>query len=204
MHGLTMTQLLEWVIGIYVIMFVMFAIFLFFWIKWHAKGKVAAVFMTTRRISSTLAKEDTENTCIWIGKDSDPNREKYKLIPEKSFEIKWPSGLPWFFQERLRAWIFTRNNDEPWDPSNMRVTMSARMNRMVSDEALLKTMWRDIRIATTGAGAVGTGLNMKLLLFIGFGILVSAMGAVLTYNVSKELATVYKLLLSTYHLLGGK
>lgn len=172
------------------------------WVKLVARGKVAGVFIDTRRIYSTLLPEDTIHNCIWRGAESNPNREKYKLTPDKVFEIKWPGGLPWFMQERMRAWLFVRNNDEPWDPSNMRIVMSGRMNRMISDEALLKTMWTDLR-KSTGASGGSASMSMPMLLFLGMIALVCGVGVIMTYNLGKKIDTEYSLLLQIYRLLGG-
>jgi hypothetical protein len=170
-----------------------FLIVLFFgalvFVKLSSKGKVAAVFIDTRSIYSRLFKEDTMNQCIWRGKEDNPNREKYKLIADKSFELEWPGGFPWILRTKLKAWIYTRNNDEPWDPSNMKVVMSARMNRMISDEALLRTMWKDIRTATGIGQGGGSPMGMKLLLFLGFIALIGAIGALMTYNLGKAIST---------------
>lgn len=183
-------------IGIVIMMFVLTMV----WIKMSVRGKVGVVFFDDRRIYSMLLPEDTANQCVWRGREDNPNREKYRLVSEKVFEMRWPASLPWFMQERLRAWMYTRNNDEPWDPSNTRIVMSARMNRMVSDEALLRTMWKDLR-AATGAGVVGSGGSMKLVLFLGFIALLAGVGMVLTYNLGSKLDAQYQLLFEIYNML---
>lgn len=169
-------------------------------IKLISKGKVAAVFFDERRIYSMLTVEDAVNQCIWRGKEDDANREKYKLVADKVFEIRWPSGAPWWMQERLRAWMYTRNNDEPWDPSNMRVTMSARMNRMVSDEALLRTMWKDLRAATGIPGGNGK-MPISIILFLGLIALFAGIGMIMTYQASSKISTTYALLKHIYDMM---
>jgi hypothetical protein len=177
-------------------------IFMAVYVKFKARGKVACVFFDTRRIYSMLLEEDVASKCVWRGKEDNPNRERYNLVADKVFEITWPSGLPWFMQERLRAWLFTRNNDEPWDPSNMRVTMSARMNRMISDEALLRTMWRDLR-QSTGAGGGGSGgpMSMQMMLFFGFIALIAGIGLVFTWQVSGKVTTEMNMLTIIHQML---
>jgi len=174
--------------------------FAIIFVKMSSKGKVVAVFMEERRIYSMLLPEDSLNQCIWRGAEDNPNREKYKLVPDKVFEIRWPGGMPTIMQERLRAWIFTRNNDEPWDPSNMRVIMSARMNRMISDEALLRTMWKDLR-AATGLKDGGGKLPMTMVLFMGFIALLAGIGMIMTYNVGHKIDQEYALLKHIYDMM---
>jgi len=172
------------------------------WIKLSTRGKVVTVFFEGRKIYSMLLPEDVNNQCVWRGAPDDPNREKYRLVPEKVFEIRYPSGVPWFMQERLRAWMFTRNNDEPWDPHNAKVVMSAKMNRMISDEALLRTMWRDVRQATQGAQAAA-GSSLRTILLFGLVILIVAINLLLTYNLGKQLSAETEMLKQILHLLGG-
>ncbi len=197
-------KLFEELFGMFFIMIVIITVIVAAYVKFTVRGKVSAVFIDTRRIYSMLLKEDTDNKCIWRGAESNPNREKYRLVPEKKFEIMYPGGLPWFLQERIRCWIYKRNIDEPWDPENMKSTTSAKMNRMISDEALLRTMWRDLRQSVGLTGGTGGPISMQMLLFLGFIALLSGLGMILTYNLSKELKTIYALLLQTYHLVGGK
>jgi hypothetical protein len=71
---------------------------------------------------------------------------------------------------------------------------------MVSDEALLRTMWKDLR-AATGAGVVGSGSSMKLVLFLGFIALLAGVGMVLTYNLGGKLDAQYQLLFEIYNML---
>src|SRR5271157_5056971 len=130
-------KLFEEVFMMFVAMIVVITGFVAVYVKFTVRGKVSAVFFDTRRIYSMLLKEDVDNKCVWRGTEDNPHREKYRLVPEKKFEIMYPGGLPWFLQERVRAWVYSRNIDEPWDPENTKSTTSAKMNRMISDEALL-------------------------------------------------------------------
>jgi len=196
-------KLYEELFGMFFAMMIAITVFVAMWVKLTARGKVSIIFFDTRRIYSMLLKEDTDNKCVWRGAESNPNREKYRLVPEKKFEIMYPGGLPWFLQERVRAWVYSRNNDEPWDPENSKSTTSAKMNRMISDEALLRTMWRDLR-QSVGLTSGGGPLSMQMLLFLAFIALLSGLGMIMTYNLGKELKTIYALLLQTYHQVGGK
>jgi hypothetical protein len=196
-------KLFEELFEMFFIMMVVITGFVALYVKFTVRGKVSIVFFETRRIYSMLLKEDTDNKCVWRGAETNPQREKYRLVPEKKFEIMYPGGLPWFLQERVRAWVYARNGDEPFDPENTRSTTSAKMNRMISDEALLRTMWKDLR-QSVGLTAGGGPLSMQMLLFLAFIALLSGLGMILSYNLGKELKLIYALLLQVYKLVGGK
>jgi hypothetical protein len=74
---------------------------------------------------------------------------------------------------------------------------------MISDEALLRTMWKDLR-QSVGLTAGGGPLSMQMLLFLAFIALLSGLGMILSYNLGKELKLIYALLLQVYKLVGGK
>lgn len=121
-------------------------VFLDLWAKQAVQSRIYAIFLEQRSLFSRLLKIDGEK--IYLGRGD--KKEEYLLDTTKQFWAWWPSGMPRIIQIPVRAHWYVRNSPEPIDPEHVEATISSRSMRMISDEALLRTMWRDMREATMG------------------------------------------------------
>ena len=94
---------------------------------------------------------------------SGEKKEEYMLDTDKQFWAWWPAGLPRILQIPVRAHWYIRNVPEPVDPENITSSLSARSLMMISDEAMLKQTWKDIR-ESTGLGPAKRSSSIALIL----------------------------------------
>jgi len=149
-------------------------VFLDLWAKKAVQNRIYAIFLEQKSLSSKLLKIDGDK--IYMGRGE--KKEEYLLNTDKQFWAWWPAGLPRIVQVPVRAHWYIRNRPEPVDPENMEATLSARSMMMISDEALLKQTWKDVR-ESTGIPAMKRGSSIALILIyitlalVGFNIYVT-------------------------------
>lgn len=137
--GLMLIALAVMVIGLIVFMDI--------WAKRHTSGMIYCIFLEQRSLFSKLLKIDGAK--VYLGKGE--NKEEYLLDVDKQFWAWWPPGLPRSIQVPVRTHWYVRNTPEPVDPENTGASISAKALRIISDEAMLRSTWKDIR-ESIGAG----------------------------------------------------
>ncbi len=130
------------------VMAVVMVVVMDIWAKRHTASMIYGIFLDQRSLFSKLLKIEGEK--VYLGRGD--NREEYLLDTEKQFWAWWPPGLPRAMQVPVRTHWYLRNVPEPIDPENVSSSISARSLRMISDEAMLRSTWKDIR-ESIGAGA---------------------------------------------------
>jgi hypothetical protein len=149
------------------IAFVMCAVLLIFGIRWMTKGKIACSFHKNKKKAGALLKYDAENVCVWLGKDSDPNREKYDVVDDAIELIDWPGMLPHFFCVTIRSLEYVRGNPTPINLEKRTSTnITAKALRLQSDGNVLQAVYLHARQAL-GAMKKQTVSTMVLLLLVG-------------------------------------
>ncbi len=121
-------------------MLIIGAVFLDIWAKRHTANMIYCIFLEQRSLFSNLLK--IENGKVYLGKGD--KREEYLLDTKKQFWCWWPPGLPKAIQVPVRTHWYTRNVPEPVDPESS-TSISARSLQMISDEAMLRSTWKDIK-----------------------------------------------------------
>ena len=159
-----------------------------------SSGKVLCHFHENKRAWSSLLKEDRVDGCIWIGKEDNPDREKYMIDQDKLFFTAWPGGLPSFLQVQVRTLWFKRHESEPFDPSRHHSKYGAKYLRFVTDTNMLESQWKDVR-TSLGLKAKNMGMNNIILLAgIGLVAILVLVEIILTRQNSSTLHNIYKLL----------
>ena len=154
------------IFGIFIGIFVVFVAGLFvyvdIWLKFHVRGKVTAIFVDNRSIFSALLTIEDGNK-LYYGKGD--KKEEYLLDDKKQYLTLYPAGLPRILQITIRAYWYSRNQSMPIDPTGKPSPLTAKMLRMISDEAMVRQTWRDVREAQ-GLNK-GKASNLALYLVIG-------------------------------------
>ncbi len=135
-------------------------VFLDIWAKRHTANMIFAIFLEQRSLFSKLLK--IENEKVYLGRGD--NKEEYLLDTSKQFWAWWPSGLPRMVQVPVRTHWYLRNVPEPVDPENVSSSISSRSLRMISDESMLRSTWKDIRESVGGPTSVRQGSSFALIL----------------------------------------
>lgn len=147
--------------GVVVIFILAVVVYLDIWLKFHTRGKVIGIFVDNKSIFSALLSIENGNQ-INFGKGD--KREMYLLEDEKQFLSLYPAGLPRFLQIPVRTYWYIRNNSVPLNITGKNNSgLTARMLRMISDEAMVRQTWKDVR---EGIGlrkqATGSSLGLYL------------------------------------------
>ena len=179
---LVMSKIIGLLLGVLAIFTIGIILVIDIWAKKAAQGRIYALFLEQRSLFSKLLKID--NGKVYLGKGD--AKEEYLLDTKKQFWAMWPGGLPKFLQVPIRAHWYLRNSPEPVDPENAEATLSARSRRMLSDEAMLKATWHDVRESTMGPQTAQRGSGMALILIF-MCLMASSLNIYLTMSIQKML-----------------
>ena len=165
--SLALAKILGIVLGTMAVMLTGFILFLTIWAKNATQDRVYCFFLEQKALFGKLLKIDGGKVSMGRGE----NKEEYLLDSGKQFWSWWPAGLPKFIQVPVRSHIYSRFNPEPFDPENLEAMISARSLRLISDEAMLKQTWKDVRESTGTRGALANRANSWTLILV-FAVLV--------------------------------
>jgi hypothetical protein len=185
------------VLGLFFGLFIVFVlgliVYVDIWLKFHTKGKAIALIHDNRNIFSVLLT--IEDGKMFYGKGD--KKEMYLLEDSKQSLLLYPSGVPRFLQVPVRSYEYIRNQSAPVSPSGKPSPLTAKMLRMISDEAMLKQTWKDVRESQ--------GLNKQkgsnLALYLVFGCL--AIGAFNLYLIMSMQSTVNAMQIILKKAFGG-
>ena len=135
-------------------------VFLDIWAKRHTANMIYGIFLEQRSLFSKLCKIDGGK--IYLGRGD--NKEEYLLDTTKQFWAWWPPGLPKMVQVPVRTHWYLRNVPEPVDPENIESSISSRSLRMISDESMLRSTWKDIRESVGAAAPMRQGSSLALIM----------------------------------------
>jgi len=150
------------VLGTMAVLVLGFAFFLDVWAKRTTQNRIYCFFIEQKHLFGKLLAEDGGK--VFMGRGE--NKEEYLLDPNKQFWTSWPPGLPKFLQVPVRSHFYIRHNPEPYDPENLEAMISSRSLRLISDEAMLKQTWKDVRETTGVRGGMGSNANTWVLILI--------------------------------------
>lgn len=136
------------------------------WARVSSKGKMIASFHDNGTFWSVLLKEDSDHNCLWLGREGSENREKYAIDEEKIELVRYPGMLPSILTVPVRSLEYVRHNPEPYHPSKTHKSkITAVTFRLVTDENMLKSQWKDIRDAL-GLKQRPSGLALMILIAV--------------------------------------
>jgi len=176
--------------GICAVALVIILVFMMFWVRKAVQDRVYSFILSgNRQLRGKLVKPDADDT-FTIGDDADS--PKYLTHSSKQFWSFWPPGLPRFVQEPVPTLLYVAGNAEPLDPYDRTSLISPEALRKISDEAMLKQTWRDVR-ETLGIRAGFSG-NKLLLVLVLVAVVASGIAAYLSFNSMNLLDAVAKAL----------
>lgn len=164
-------------------------VFVDVWAKKATIGKFYCFFLQQKHLFGRLLREEGKH--VYLGKGE--NREEYLLDPQKQFWSWWPPGIPQALQVPVRAHFYVRLNPEPFDPENLEALISAKSLRIISDEAMLTTTWKDVRAATGVRGGAAAGLPMWAMILLFAGATLSGVTLYLVMGLQKNIAALASL-----------
>lgn len=150
----TLVRVLGMVGGVMAVGALALVVFVDVWAKKFTLGKFCCYFIQQKHLFSRLLREDSGK--VFLGRRDE--KEEYVLSSEKQFWVWWPSGIPQALQVAVRAHLYVRFNPEPYDPEKLETLITSKSLRIISDEAMLKTAWRDVRESTQGRVGAGGAL----------------------------------------------
>lgn len=113
-----------------------------FYIRAKVKGGVYCYLLAAnKQLSGFLTKPKSYTVVIGSGE----NAMKFLIHPTKQFWSHWPPGFPKIIQEPVPTYLFCEGNAEPLDPYDRRALISPESLMKISDEAMLKQTWKDVK-----------------------------------------------------------
>jgi len=176
--------------GITAIFLIFFLVGMLFWVRAAVRDKTYCFFLSvSRQLRGKLLKPKQNTILVGSGEDA----PKYLTHPSKQFWSYWPPGFPRFIQEPVPTLFFVEGNVEPLDPYDRKSLISPESLRKISDEAMLKQTWKDVR-ETLGikSGLWGSSTLMLVLLIVA--ILVAGVAAFLSFSSMDQLNTILEML----------
>jgi len=185
-----LAKILGIVLGTMVVLTVGFAFFLDVWAKRMTHNQMYCFFVEQKHLFGRLLKVD--NGKVYMGKGE--SKEEYLLDHNKQFWTWWPPGLPKFLQVPVRSHFYVRHNPEPFDPENLDALISSTSLRLISDEAMLKQTWKDVRETTGIRASAGTNANTWVLILTFISLLVSGIVLYMVMNMQSSFEEFRKML----------
>jgi len=135
-----------------------------FRIKVMTKGKICCFFINDDKLLTWKLITPESELLPWNKKNGD--KVKSLANKERQFDVDYPLGFPSFMQSRIKALEFVVGDAEPKDlfsktPGKSIIT--ELLLQKISDDAVMKGMWRDLR---ESLGLLGKKPNMRAILLI--------------------------------------
>ncbi len=176
-------------LGICAVVLVIFLVGMMFWVRTAVRYRVYCFFLSeSKQLTGGLHKPEGSKIVVGGGE----NAPQYLIHPTKQFWSYWPPGLPRFVQEPVPSYIYVAGNAEPLDPYDTKSLISPESLRKLSDEGMLKQMWKDVKETMGVKGALGG--NRLLLILIAVVGLVAGLGVFLAYTNMGVLDEIMKIL----------
>lgn len=175
------------IMGAFLILFIIGAVF---WVRRAVQDRVYCYFLSgSRQLKGKLHKPEADNTIV-VGSGADA--PKYMTHSSKQFWSFWPPGFPRFIQEPVPSLIFVQGSAEPLDPFDRTSLISPEALRKISDEAMLKQTWKDVRETLGIRPAIGG--NMLLILCVLLAVLIGGIGLYFSMQNMNQLDAISKAL----------
>jgi len=160
-----------------------------FWVRSAVHDKVYCFFLSeSKQLKGKLLKPQSNTIVVGSGEDA----PKYIIHSTKQFWAPWPPGFPRFVQEPVPTYFFVEGNAEPLDPYDRKSLISPEALRKISDEGMLKQMWKDVR-ETLGIKSAFGG-NTLLLILVLIAVLASGVAAYMSFQNVNNIDAILKML----------
>jgi len=137
------------------VVLVVFLVGSVFYIRVKVKGRVYCFLLAAnKQLDGHLRQPDGFSVRIGSG----DKEAKFLIHPAKQFWSFWPPGFPRNVQEPVPTYLFSEGNAEPIDPFDRKALISPESLMKISDDAMLKQTWKDVKETL---GLKGKPLNVK-------------------------------------------
>ena len=160
-----------------------------FWVRVSVRDKAYCFFLSENKQLKGKILKPIKNSII-LGKGDDA--PQYIVHSSKQFWSFWPPGFPRWIQEPVPTLFYVEGNAEPLDPYDRTSLISPESLRRISDEAMLKQTWKDVR-ETLGIKSAFGG-NTLLLILVTLVLLTSAAAVYLGYSNMHQSTEILKML----------
>jgi len=164
-------------LGMCAVVLTVFLVGMMFWVRTAVRSRIYCFFLNeSKQLTGKLLKPENNTVVVGSGDDA----PKYLIHPKKQFWSYWPPGLPRFVQEPVPTLVYVAGNAEPLDPYDTTALISPESLRKISDEAMLKQTWKDVRETLGIKGAFGS--NRLLLILIAVVGVIAGAAAFMSYT----------------------
>jgi hypothetical protein len=126
---------------------------------------------------------------VWVGREDDPNREKYDVTEDDIEWADWPGSLPGIFNVPIRCLDFVRNCPNAINlEKRANANRSAKFNRLQSDAAVLQAVYLNAR-QTLGIQPRQAASMIVIATLVGIALL-SLFGAYKGMQTSSDMSTI--------------
>jgi len=158
-----------------------------FWVRSTVRDKAYCFFLSgNRQLKGKLLKPTGDTIVVGEGEDA----PKYLTHSSKQFWSAWPPGFPKFVQEPVPTLFYVEGNVEPLDPYDRRSLISPEGLRKISDEAMLKQTWKDVR-ESLGIKPAFKG-NTLLLILVSITAVISGLAVYLGFQNMNQVSEIMK------------
>lgn len=160
-----------------------------FWVRSAVKNRTYCFFLAENKQLSGKLLKATSNM-IKVG--SGDAATAYIAHPSKEFWSFWPPGFPRFIQEPVPTLFFVEDNAEPLDPYDRKSLITPQSLMKVSDEAMLKQTWKDVKESMGLKGQPKSDKMLLLLILAAIGM--STIAAYMSFSNVSQLTEITRLL----------
>lgn len=129
-------------------------------IKASARSKICCFYINDDKLLTWKLLEPDSELLPWSKKG---DKVKSLASKERQFDVDYPLGFPAFLQVRIKALEYVVGNAEPVNLFGTKAIITEGLLQRISDDAVMKGMWRDMR---EGLGLTGKKMNMKTMLIV--------------------------------------
>lgn len=153
-------QSLALAMGISALTLIVFMVGSVFYIRTKVKGNIYCYLLAAnKQLYGYLLKPKAFSVTLKLGEEE----KKFLIHPTKQFWSFWPPGFPRNVQEPVPTYMFCEGNAEPLDPFDRKAIISEDSLLKISDEAMLRQTWKDVR---DSVGFKGQPLKLKPILIV--------------------------------------
>jgi len=186
--GATLLQSLGTALGIMFGGLFLMTIVMIVWVRAMVKGKMYVYILEPNKQITTMLTRVTSDK-IDLGKGDDA--QTYVISPRKMFWMMWPPGFPDFVRSPVPASVYVRNVPEPIDPYEQDSMVTGSSLKIIRDEAMLRTLWRDLR---EQLGVKTYRPDMLTLVLSGIAAAMSAGAFYLVFKLSDDVSRIIQIL----------
>lgn len=192
-------------LGVFIAFVILMIVMFIIYIKVVASGKSALLTLDRDGVLRRRLIKPDDNGLLKVKNAKTKEIQEYQTAKETRFMVEWPAFGPAWLRERIYASLHEQNRKESIpitvSPSRSPLPLTAKGLHVVSDESVLRMVWKDMRDRTEGK--VGAN-NTTTILAIGIILIAIAAGLQiwLLLKIGSNLTTINESLSKVREVLG--